>query len=90
MASLANYNFQLYHRARKTNIEPDALLIVSWLGCMPDTSDKCVQVTAAAVQAMQEAALKGSLSPIEAYSSNLHVPYSVEDSQQVACMTADD
>ena len=46
---------------------------------MPDTSDTHIQVTAAAVQAVQEAALKGSVSPIKAYSSDLHVLDSVED-----------
>ena len=49
VASLANYNFQLYYRAGKTNINVDALLRVSWLGCMPDTSDMHIQVTAVAV-----------------------------------------
>ena len=49
VASLANYNFQLYYWVGKTNINVDALLGVSWLGCMPDTSDTHVQVTVAAV-----------------------------------------
>ena len=57
---------------------------------MPDTSDTHIQVAAAAVQAVQEAALKGSASLIEAYSSDVHVLDPVEDSQQVACMTTDD
>ena len=35
MASLANYNFQLYYRVGKTNINVDALLRVAWPGCMP-------------------------------------------------------
>ena len=49
VASLAKYNFQLYYRVQKTNIDSDALLRVSWLRCMPDTSDCCIQVTVAAV-----------------------------------------
>ena len=49
VASLANYNFQLYYQARKTNIDADALLRVSWPGCMPDNSDTHLKVTAAAV-----------------------------------------
>ena len=36
---------------------------------------------------MQEAALKGLTSPIEAYSCDLHVLDAVQDSQQVTCMT---
>ena len=36
VASLANYNFQLYYWARKTNIDADSLLRVSCLGCMPE------------------------------------------------------
>ena len=36
---------------------------------------------------MQEAALKGPASPIEAYSCDLYV---VQDSQQVTCMTLED
>ena len=39
VASLTNYNFQLYYTAGKTNIDADALLRVSWPGCMPDTLD---------------------------------------------------
>ena len=49
VASLTSYNFQLYYRAGKTSIDVDALSRVSWLGCMPDTSDIHIQVTAAAV-----------------------------------------
>ena len=56
---------QLYCRAGRTNIDVDVLLRVSWSGCMPDTSDTHIQVTAAAVQAVQEVALKGSTSPIK-------------------------
>ena len=37
VASLANYNFQLYYRAGKTNIDADVLLRVSWPRCMPKT-----------------------------------------------------
>ena len=90
VASLANYNFQLYYRTGKTNIDADALLRVSWLGCMPDTADMHIQVIVVAVQTMQEAALEDSLSPIKAYSSDVYVLDSVEDSQQVAYMTTDD
>ena len=49
VASLANYNFQLYYRAGKTNIDANALSRVFCLGCMPDTSDMHIQVTAEAV-----------------------------------------
>ena len=42
------------------------------------------------VQAVQEAALEGSLSPIEAYICNLHTLDAVHDSQQVTCMTLED
>ena len=90
VASLANYNFQLYYRAGKTNIDTDALLRVSWPGCMPNASGTHCQVTASAVHTMQEATLKGSMSPIEAYSSNLHILDPVEDNTQVACMTTDE
>ena len=83
VASLANYNFQLYCQARKTNIDADALSRVSWPGCMPDNSGTHLKVTAAAVQAVQEAALKGPASPIKAYSCDLHVLDPVQDSQQV-------
>ena len=38
VASLANYNFQLYYRAGKINIDVDALLrVVSWPRSVPDT-----------------------------------------------------
>ena len=39
---------------------------------------------------MQEAALKGPVSPIETYSCNLHILNAVQDSQQVTCMTLED
>ena len=49
VASLANYNFRLQYRAGKANIDADALLWVSWPGCMPDSSGTHLKVTAAAV-----------------------------------------
>ena len=61
--TLANNNFPLYHQAGKTNIDADALLRVSWLGCIPDNSGTHLQVKAAAVWALQEAALKGPHKP---------------------------
>ena len=39
---------------------------------------------------MQEAALEGPASPIEAYSCDLHILDAVQDSQQVTCMTLED
>ena len=57
---------------------------------MPDNSGTHLKVTAAAVQAVQEAALKDPASPTEAYSHDLHVRDTVQDSQQVACMTLED
>ena len=90
VASLANYNFQLYYQARKTNIDADALLRVSWPGCMPDNSGTHLHVTATAVQAVQEAALKGLTSPTEAYSCYLNILDAAQDSQQVTCMTLED
>ena len=90
VASLANYNFRLYYRAGKPNIDADALLRVSWPGCMPDTTNNHIKVTAAAVQAVQESVLQGSVSPIEAYSSGLHVLDIFQDSNQVASMTLED
>ena len=90
VASYANYNFQLYYGVGKTNIDVDALSRVSWLGCMPDTSDTHLWVTAVAVWAVQEAILEGPASPIKAYSCNLHVLDSVGDIMQVIYMTKDD
>ena len=57
---------------------------------MPDNSGTHLKVTAAAVWAVQEAAFKGPTSPIEAYSYDLHVLDTVQDSQQVTCMTVED
>ena len=45
---------------------------------------------ATAVQAVQEAALEELVSPIEAYSCDLHVLDAIQDSKQVACMTLED
>ena len=80
----------LYYRVGKTNINADALSRMFWLGCMPDTSDTHVQVSVAVVWAIVEATLESLMSPIEAYSSDLHILDSVEDSPQVTCMTIDD
>ena len=57
---------------------------------MPDNSDTHLKVTAAAVWAVQEAALKDPVSPIKAYSCNLHILDTVQGSQQVTCMTLED
>ena len=54
---------------------------------MPDSSGTHLKVTAAAVQ---EAALKCPVSPIEAYSYDLHILDAVQDSQQVTCMSLKD
>ena len=90
VTSLANYNFKLHYMAGKANIDADALLRVSWPGSMPGNTDTCIKVTAAAVQAVQEAALQGLASPIEAYSSDMHVLDVLQDSNQVASMTLED
>ena len=57
---------------------------------MPDNTSTHIKVTAAAMQAVQEAALQGPASPIEAYSSDLHVLDKLQDSNQVASMTLED
>ena len=90
VASLANYNFRQHYRAGKANIDADALSRASWPGCMPGNTSTCIKVTAAAVQAVQEAALQGPASPIGAYSSDLHVLDIFQDSNQVASMTLED
>ena len=90
VASLANYNFQLYYRAGKSNINADALSRVSWLGCMPNTSNTHLWVTAAVVWAVQKAAPKGLTKPNEAYSCDLQILDPVGDGLQVVCMTLDD
>ena len=54
---------------------------MSWPVCVAHNSGTHLKVTAAAVQAVQEAALEGPASPIEAYSCDLHVLDAVQDSQ---------
>ena len=90
VTSLANYNFRLHYRAGKTNIDADALSRVSWPECMPDNLGTSLKVNAAAIRAIQEAALDQPACPIEAYSYDLHVIGAVQDSQQLAQMTLDD
>ena len=90
LASLANYNFRLHYWAGKANIDANALLRVSWPECMPDSLGTGLKVNAAAIRAIQEAALDQHACPIEAYSCDLHVIGAVQDSQQVAQMTLDD
>ena len=90
VASLANYNFRLHYRAGKANIDADALSRVSWPECMPASLGTSLKVNAAAIRAIQEAALDQPVCPIEAYSCDLHVIGAIQDSQQVAQMTLDD
>ena len=90
VASLANYNFRLHYGAGKINIDADALSRVSWPECMPDSLGTGLKVNAAAIRAIQEAALDQPACPIEAYSCGLHVIGTIQDSQQVAQMTLDD
>ena len=90
VASLANYNFRLHYQAGRTNIHADALSRVSCPECMPENSGTSLKVNAAAIRAIQEAALDQPACPIEAYSYDLHVVGAIEDSQQVAQMTLDD
>ena len=87
VTSLANYNFRLHYRAGKANIDADVLLRVSWPGCMSDSASTHMKVTAAAVQA---AALQGPASPIEAYTSDLHILDILQDSNQAASITLED
>ena len=84
---LGKLQFWLHFRVGKANIDADALLTVSWPGCMPNSTSTHIKVTAVAVQ---EAALQGPASPTEAYSSNLHVLDILQDSNQVASMTLED
>ena len=90
VTSLANYNFWLHCQVGKTNIDTDALLRMFWLRCIPDNSGTHPQVTTAALWAVQEADLGDTTSPIKAYSCNLHILGSVQDSQQVTYMTMQD
>ena len=58
---------------------------------MPDCSGTHLKVTVAAMQAVQEPALQGPVSPIEAYSSDLHILDILQDSKQkFASMTLED
>ena len=90
VTTLANYNFRLHYQAGKTNIDAGALSRVSWPECMPDNLGTSLKVTVTAMRAIQEAALEKPVCPIEAYSYNLHVVGTIQDSKQVAQMTLDD
>ena len=90
MTSLANYNFRSHYQAGKTNIDTDALSRVSWPECMPDNLSTSLKVMAAAVRAIQEAALEKPVFPKKAYSYDLHVVGAIQDCKQVAQMILDD
>ena len=90
VASLANYNFRLHYWSGKANIDDNALSRVSWPECMPDSLGTGLKVNAAAIRAIQEAALDQPACPIEAYSHDIHVIGEMQGSQQVAQMTLDD
>ena len=57
---------------------------------MPDSLGTGLKVNAAAIRAIQEAALDQPACPIEAYSHDIHVIGEMQDSQQVAQMTLED
>ena len=57
---------------------------------MPDSSGTHLKVTATVVWAVQEAALERLVCPMQAYSCDLHILDTVQDSQQVTCMTLED
>ena len=61
-----------------------------WPECMHGNSGTYLQVMAAAMWAMKEAALIGPTKFIEAYSCNLHILDSIQDSKQVTCMVIED
>ena len=63
VTSLANYNFRLHYRAGKANIDADALLRVSWPGCMPGNTSTCFKVTAAACKLGKKLPYRGLLAP---------------------------
>ena len=90
VTSLANYNFRLHYWAGEANVDADALSRVSWPKCMPDNLGGSLKVNAAAIRAIQEAALDQPACPLEAYSYDLHVIGEIQDRQQVAQMTLDD
>ena len=90
VARLANYNIWLHYRLRKTNVDTGALSRVSWPRCMTDTMGMYQCISATVVWAVQEATLKGLVSPIGACSCDLHILDPVEDSWQVVCMTTKD
>ena len=74
VTNLANYNFRLHYRAGKTNIDAEALLRVSWPGYMPDSSGTHLKVTVcSSAQLYKRLLFKGLVSPIEAYSCDLHI-----------------
>ena len=88
MASLADYNFQLHYRAQKTNVNMNALSRVSRPRCMTDTMGIYYWVTATAVWAVQEATLKGLMTPIGAYSCDVYALDPIEGSWLVSCVTS--
>ena len=62
---------------------------LGWSACLTIWGTS-LKVKAAAIRAIQEAALDQPACPIEAYSYDLHVIGAIQDSQQVAQMTLDD
>ena len=85
VTSLANYNFRLHYRAGKPDIDAEALSRVSWPECMPDSSGTHLKVTVTVVWVVQEAALKGPISPIEGLQLwSAHLGYS--PGQSAGCL----
>ena len=76
-------------QAKPTSMPMLYLEYLGWSACL-DNLGTSLKVNAAAIRAIQEAALDQPACPIEAYSYNLHVIGAIQDSQQVAQMTLDD
>ena len=83
VASLVNYNFKLYYRARKTNIDVSTLSWMSWPSCMRQTSGIHHQVTAAEYKPYKRPPSKVPLALLRC------VAVMVGDGPQVTCMNAD-
>ena len=51
IAGLANYNFQIHYKSRKSNVEADALSRIDWEKCDETIQAKSVQAVVAAAVA---------------------------------------
>ena len=86
IASLANYNFSILYRSRKTNADADSLSQSNWLLTASSTELAVLGLSQPVFTARLDATLCRCPSPIHSYRSNLYILDPSEQGLDIAKM----